>query len=225
MPIQSDSQLSANERLSALLDGELVEPHVRHACADWRHQVESQTTWHAYHLIGDALRSDDLAADPMRDMAFMQSLRARLAQEPVALASRRSLHTAERKPEQQVLIQVANGASHVVNGTHDTKSSAWSWVAPSAVAVGFVALVGSVMLTPRSPEITSTLASSPAAPVAIAQSTSASEPQPLLANSPLIRNVRLDRYLDAHQQFAGSSALGVPSAYMRSATTVNRVDR
>ena len=28
----------------------------------------------------------------------------------------------------------------------------------------------------------------------------------------------LDRYLAAHKQFAGSSALGVPSAFLRSAT-------
>ena len=34
----------------------------------------------------------------------------------------------------------------------------------------------------------------------------------------VIRDARLDRYLAAHKQFAGSSALGVPSAYLRNAT-------
>ena len=35
----------------------------------------------------------------------------------------------------------------------------------------------------------------------------------------VMRDARLDRYLAAHQQFAGASALGVPSAFLRSATT------
>ena len=39
-----------------------------------------------------------------------------------------------------------------------------------------------------------------------------------VANGTLIRDARLDRYLAAHQQFSGSSVLGVPSAFLRSAT-------
>jgi sigma-E factor negative regulatory protein RseA len=34
----------------------------------------------------------------------------------------------------------------------------------------------------------------------------------------MIRDAQLDRYLTAHKQFAGTSALGVPSAFLRSAT-------
>jgi sigma-E factor negative regulatory protein RseA len=52
----------------------------------------------------------------------------------------------------------------------------------------------------------------------VAATESASEPPELVANGQLIRDVRLDRYLAAHKQFAGSSALGVPSAFLRSAT-------
>jgi sigma-E factor negative regulatory protein RseA len=33
----------------------------------------------------------------------------------------------------------------------------------------------------------------------------------------LLRDARLDRYLAAHQQFAGSTALGVPSGFLRNA--------
>jgi sigma-E factor negative regulatory protein RseA len=46
----------------------------------------------------------------------------------------------------------------------------------------------------------------------------AAEPQTFVASNQLIRDARLDRYLAAHQQFAGSSALGMPSAYLRNAT-------
>jgi sigma-E factor negative regulatory protein RseA len=46
--------------------------------------------------------------------------------------------------------------------------------------------------------------------------------QPALPAPPgsLVRDPQLDRYLEAHQEFAGSSALGVPSAFLRSATLV-----
>jgi sigma-E factor negative regulatory protein RseA len=40
-----------------------------------------------------------------------------------------------------------------------------------------------------------------------------------------VRDAQLDRYLQAHQEFAGSSALGVPSAFLRSATLVSASDR
>jgi sigma-E factor negative regulatory protein RseA len=46
----------------------------------------------------------------------------------------------------------------------------------------------------------------------------AAEPQTFVANGQLIRDARLDRYLAAHKQFAGSSALGVPSGFLRNAT-------
>ena len=49
-----------------------------------------------------------------------------------------------------------------------------------------------------------------------AQASAAS--QTLVADGQLIRDARLDRYLAAHKEFAGSSALGLPSAFLRSAT-------
>jgi sigma-E factor negative regulatory protein RseA len=48
----------------------------------------------------------------------------------------------------------------------------------------------------------------------------APEAAALVANGSLIRDARLDRYLAAHKQFAGSSALGVPSGYLRNATAI-----
>ena len=57
------------------------------------------------------------------------------------------------------------------------------------------------------------------APAAVVQAANiAAEPQALVANGKLIRDARLDRYLAAHKQFAGTSALGVPSGFLRSAT-------
>ena len=58
-----------------------------------------------------------------------------------------------------------------------------------------------------------------AAPVGAAPAAEAA-PQPvaIVADSKIIRDAQLERYLEAHKQFAGTSALGVPSAFLRSAT-------
>ena len=55
-------------------------------------------SWHAYQLIGDVLRSEDLAAEPAADEAFLVALRARLADEPVVLAPQPRVEEAGRRP-------------------------------------------------------------------------------------------------------------------------------
>src|SRR5215813_5291888 len=91
----SEGDASALERLSALSDGELDTPGVAHACTLWRDDPVIRSAWHAYHLIGDVLRSDDLAGRPAHDVAFVASLRTRLATEPVVLAPEAPSHAGE----------------------------------------------------------------------------------------------------------------------------------
>jgi TorA maturation chaperone TorD len=64
--------------LSALADGQAdaTEP----ACGLWRDDAAARQTWHAYHLIGDVLRSEELAREPGRDAAFVAALRADIAE-------------------------------------------------------------------------------------------------------------------------------------------------
>ena len=213
----SEANAAARERLSALVDGELEQHAVTQACAQWRDSAESRSTWHAYHLIGDVLRSDDLASHPARDLGFLDALRAKLADEPVVLAP---------KPLEAIMpIELPAAARAVAVGG----SRRWVWIAPSAVAAGFVAVAGVLTLTrpgllPERSEATSVAQA--AAPASFAGATTlvgnpaalASEPQTFIATGQVIRDARLDRYLSAHKQFAGSSALGVPSAYLRNAT-------
>jgi len=204
---------AARERLSALVDGELEANVVAQACMAWRDDAEQRSTWHAYQLIGDVLRSDDLASEAGRDIAFVSALRTRLASEPIVLA-----------PRQEVPAPVDD-----VIPTARTRG--WTWVGASAVAAGFVAVAGLLVLT-RTPGVSTpppgdtsgsialaTPAAVQPAPAAAVQATNAvTEPQALVANGKLIRDARLDRYLAAHKQFAGTSALGVPSGFLRSAT-------
>jgi sigma-E factor negative regulatory protein RseA len=197
---------ATREQLSALADGELDGAAVGPACAAWHADAEQRAIWHAYHLIGDVLRSDDLASDTARDAGFLGALRTRLAAEPVVLAP--------AAVERSLSAQVANGAA--------VRRGHWSWMAPTAVAAGFVAVAGVLVVTRGA-------GSAPSAPPAVPVFAQAATPKPekpvpaaeppvLIANGQLIRDVQLDRYLAAHKQFAGTSALGVPSAFLRSAT-------
>jgi len=209
MATDSTDNAAARERLSALVDGELEANVIGQACAAWRDDTEQRSTWHAYQLIGDVLRSDDLASDPGRDVAFMSALRARLVTEPVVLAP-----------------QPVDAGALAKRVTPGSRTRSWTWVGASAAAAGFVAVAGVLVITrgPSQPGGAESIAlSAPPAtqpvPAAVVQATNtAAEPQALVANGKLIRDARLDRYLAAHKQFAGTSALGVPSGFLRSAT-------
>jgi sigma-E factor negative regulatory protein RseA len=207
MSIESSEPSPRAEPLSALVDGELSDAEVASLCASWREDGTLRRRWHAYQLIGDVLRSDDLASDPARDAAFVSSLRSRLAKEPVVLApaSIRGAGLSRRR---------------------------WGWRAPSAVAAGFVAVAGTVIVLQRpvqAPEPLATV-SPPAAgqaamPVVAAASAPAvaAEKAPAVSNLTIIRDAQLDRYLFAHKQYTGSSALA-PSGYLQ-ANTVERAPR
>ena len=122
-----EANAAARERLSTLVDGELKGAAVTQACAHWRASAESRATWHAYQLIGDVLRSDDLAAEPAADEAFLVALRGRLAAEPVVLAPQ------PRAQEAVVAQPVAANASRWARAR---------WQGPMAMAAGFLAVVG-----------------------------------------------------------------------------------
>lgn len=85
LPKSENPAADRSAMLSALADGE---SSALDACCDWwRDDARARRTWHAYHLIGDVLRSEDLAAVPARDAAFVAALRERLAHEPVPIAT------------------------------------------------------------------------------------------------------------------------------------------
>ena len=217
------------ERLSALVDGEVDASAASSTCASWRAQSQARATWHAYHLIGDVLRSEDLAADPARDAAFVQALRVRLLQEPVVVAFDDSAET---------FAEDASAAGAVVVSPR----RGWRWKAVSAVAAGFVAVVGGVVATrPADPGAAApAVALVPRAVLPTAPDPLAEGRDPALVaasdrtfgpsgvasgNGRIIRDPRLDGYLAAHKQFVGSSALGVPSAFLRSATVEGPASR
>lgn len=195
----------AMERLSEMVDGEADAASTAQLCRAWSDDAQLRGAWHAWHLIGDVLRSDDLAVPSGRDAEFLQRLRTRLAAEPVVLAPRSD----------------ANASPPAARRWHVRR-----WSGPIAVAAGFVAVAGALLVM-RSPQTQSGPALASASSAADVRSVvalpalaadSAAEPQTVAPNDRVIRDARLDRYLAAHKQFGGSSALGVPSGFLRSAT-------
>jgi sigma-E factor negative regulatory protein RseA len=85
--------------LSALADGEADAGEVGRVCAAWAGaEAQTRRCWHAYQLIGDVLRSEDLASPPGRDRAFLERLNARLDDEPAMLAPGPLLGAPKRRP-------------------------------------------------------------------------------------------------------------------------------
>jgi sigma-E factor negative regulatory protein RseA len=193
--------------LSALADGDA--DALPGACSAFRDDAAARQRWHTYHLIGDVLRSDELASPGARDAAFLGRLRERLSQEPVPLAP------APAAPARSRL----------------------GWRAPAAVAAGFVVVAGVLVLTRGAPDAAMpaagpTLAASPlgtagqgstlvvnhsAAPAAPAGSRPAlSNPQLVRSGDQLLlRDAELDAYLRAHQAARGGAALALPGGVLR----------
>lgn len=200
----SDALEQEAEQLSALADGELDPNAAARACANWQARGPAHVVWHTYHLIGDVLRSEDLARAPRRDYLALDALHQKLALEPVVFAP----GTSVRSPR-------AGGRMRK------------PWAALSAVAAGFgaVVVVLIVMREPAAdPELRAGKSTGPGAAATVAGYSSAasrleSAPQALFADGKLVRDARLDRYLEAHKHFSGVSALGVPSTFLRGATS------
>ncbi len=74
-----------NEKLSALMDGELDRSDAIAAIKTLGQDVQQRGDWDCYHLIGDALRGDSPAVTARRK-ACAESIFAKLAAEPTILA-------------------------------------------------------------------------------------------------------------------------------------------
>lgn len=76
---------SNNESISALVDGRLQGEDFAQTMAAMASQPDDVATWHLYHLIGDVLRSEDLAVGS-HSGDFLARLESELAWEPAPAA-------------------------------------------------------------------------------------------------------------------------------------------
>lgn len=181
---------SVNDRISALVDGQLRGEEFFEAMASLASQPQDERAWQMYHLIGDVLRSEELAGGAHgRD--FLSRLEKKLAQEPVrtASASTQVFH--------------AQGTS--------ANAGAWRWISGVAVTV-LVSVAGWGVWNSTSDG--QQLASTRGVPVIAQMEVAAGS-----AEGPvMLRDPELDALMAAHQQLGGHSALQMPSGFLRNAT-------
>ena len=80
-----------NERISALMDGELL-PEEEASVLEWlKHHPEGSDVWNAYHLIGDSMRQSDYLASNIR-----ARVASRLTEEVTILAPQTRRHATKR---------------------------------------------------------------------------------------------------------------------------------
>jgi sigma-E factor negative regulatory protein RseA len=199
------------EALSALADGQEADPStVAAACRHWASNETARVAWHRWHLIGDVLRSDELARAPAHDEAFLTRLRERLAQEPVPLAPR----------------AVARPAAKVSGG------AAWAlrWRAPAAIAAGgmVVLVAASVLMQPRTEALpggslaqADASGSRPTVMTSVVNGQNLDAPPLAPLNAQMLRDTQLDRYLQAHRVAAGALPAASPANPNRRIETVS----
>lgn len=169
--------------MSALADGDA--DALSRACTLFRDDAGARAAWHAYHLIGDVLRSEDLAHPAARDADFLAALRVRLAAEPALLAPTPA---------------AASPSPSVRRRQH--------WLVPAAAAAGFMAVAGVLVVTRLS-------SPDGAAPQLAALPAGAVAPAPALSNVRVIRDAQLDGYLQAHLEARGGGSVAMPGSASR----------
>ncbi|MDS0862386.1 sigma-E factor negative regulatory protein [Burkholderia pseudomultivorans] len=190
---------SRGERLSALVDGEMFDgPDHGQFLAEL--DRADRAAWAHYHLIGDALRSDELALSPALSATFTARMSAALEAEPHLLA------LAARKPAARTLLSLRRRVVPAFAVAAAAATLTWIVVpqmqtagAPGAVQVASVG-------APQNGSLQR---------VTVAQASA----QPGLQDVNIIRDASLDQYLEAHQQFAQQPVVTGSMPLIRAAVT------
>lgn len=201
-----NEDLTQRELVSALADGELrgdaFAQAVGLAAGDGR------PTWALYHLVGDVLRSPELAHHGRGDL--LAAVRAGMAEAEMP------------RPQAQPLVgQVAQPETRSEERAANLSVFRWKMVAGFASlaavsAIGWNAMVG--LRADNGAQV------AVAAPVQVVPSQSAANVVAAAAadgqNGPqvMLRDARLDELLAAHKQLGGTPALQMPAGFLRNAT-------
>lgn len=196
---------TTRELVSALADGQLRGEEFARALALTEHSEDARAQWHAYHLVGDVLRSDELAASSARDVAFAARLRQRLQQE-ASMVARPAI--AMKFVASGAGVSRSEGQNRTEHPSANDASMRWKLVAGLA-SLATVMVVGW--------HLTSNDGTAVEAPQ-LAQADVLVQPAVAGTTPAMIRDPRLDQLLAAHQQFGGTSALQMPAGFVRNAT-------
>jgi sigma-E factor negative regulatory protein RseA len=199
------------ELVSALADGQLRGEEFARAVEWAGHSEEGRATWHAFHLVGEVLRSGEAIAS-VRDANFVQRLRFGLQQEAPLLENADASELIADKSN----LTPARGISRLPHVSANDTSFRWKLLAGVA-SLAAVSVIGWQA---------SSVWDGQRGAVQLAQA-QASKPESALQQAPIIvggdpqvmiRDPQLDSLLAAHKQFGGTSALQMPAGFLRNAT-------
>lgn len=202
------------EQISALADGQLQGDAFAQAmaCAG---DDDGLATWQLYHLVGDVMRSNELArADGSNQL--LSRLREQMAQEPAvqrpeALAAQPGLDVVA-----QAELPAANASVFrwkMVAGVASLAAvAAIGWSSVGALQGGRGA-AGPQLASAGAPVVQAVQAPQGLPPSAPMVAVVENEGQQVM-----IRDPRLDELLAAHKQFGSTSALQMPAGFLRNAT-------
>jgi len=213
--MMNQETLNKREQISALADGQLRGEAFAQAVDGVGNDVDCSTAWHAYHVVGDVLRSRELAVGA-DDAAFVSRFQARLQRDLAASAADAPqwllapdliadhAHSTGASSQNHSNIHGAASAKTRLNSANES-SFRWKLLAGVASLVAVVAIswnaVGSLGGVDN-----------PGGASGAPQLAQLTEPQVM------IRDPHLDALMAAHKQFGGTSALQMPAGFLRNAT-------
>ncbi|CCD39440.2 Sigma factor RpoE negative regulatory protein RseA [Candidatus Paraburkholderia kirkii UZHbot1] len=189
---------SRGERMSAFVDGESLDEigSIGQFLAELK--SDERAAWSEYHLIGDALRSDDLAVSPARSGAFTAVFSKRFEAEahvfaPVAAKARGGMLRRRVMPAFAVAAAAATLTWIVVPQLQGVDSRPGAQVSSVAQAdsvqrVALASVLAAITCTP-------------------------------IVEANIIRDADLDQYLEAHQQFSQQPVMPGSMPLIRAAAT------
>ncbi len=217
-----DDVVNTQELLSALVDGELTGPELEQALA-LAEDAQGQANWQLYHLVGDVLRSPDLAHHSQHDL--LSGLRAQLVQEPPLQAlSEPVAETAAAETAAESVsaprVAVASGVLEQVQAPTlasaqqrdpAANASVFRWkLAAGFASIAAVAAVGWQVLLVQAPTAIAPQLAQTAAPNVVAVAAQDGK-------TVMLRDPNLDALLTLHEQYGTRPSLQVPAEFLRNA--------
>ncbi|WP_296490048.1 sigma-E factor negative regulatory protein [Rhodoferax sp.] len=226
----TDKSMRNTELVSALVDGQLRGDEFSNALAQLDASSEARQSWHAYHVLGDVMRTGQSTASA-KDADFVMRLRARLQQEAAPLA----LHPAGDLLADNA--RVSDTQARTAPRLVSANDNAWRLVVglASVAVVGVMAWQGFQDSGSQGAQLATAPVAAPATAAQPAPSSAtlasmgdlsatpsrdgAGKNEPTVSAAPvMIRDPQLDALLAAHRQFGGTSALQMPTGFLRNAT-------
>lgn len=197
------SHAAARQQLSSLADGDGAgldtNGGVSAALAAWRMDPDARQAWHTYHLIGDVMRSEDLAHTATQDLAFMSRLREKLEAEPAHL-----------------LPASVRAASPAVPSFSALPPRARRMMAgPAGVALAASVAVAAMALWVSRPWVPSPPDSAPV--LASAGDVGFAAPALAVNGAGVLRDPRLEEFLRLHQMARGGLPVSAPGGTLQRA--------